>query len=372
MSLNQEISHPIYKRTTPENADACSWVFSSKDKFEKYYHKFQPMEDNHVRSRVLYSALCYGDVLTAREEWGPCLNPLCPGHEVIAEVIETGPKVSKFKKGDIVGYCPMRDSCMDCNECLKGFNNLCTVIDKDSKFLYGLYFGGYSTHIQQPDTFVVKIPDGMDLKNTCPLLCAGITVFSPLNKFVKPGMTVGIIGVGGLGHLALQYANKMGASVYGFTTSKNKESFIREMGGDGIVLWREKDYEKKYANKFDVLLNILPICNTREEFSSFCACIKPLGTYIQVGTPNHTKSLSIGYFDFILKNISIYGSVVGSTNEINQMLEFSNKNKIVSINEHYTWEEFPKALDKLENGKPHFRGVVDVDSESKKYPLKTK
>jgi D-arabinose 1-dehydrogenase-like Zn-dependent alcohol dehydrogenase len=370
MDQNQPVNHPIYQRATSEDADACSWAFTSKDKFEKYYYKFQPMEENHVRSRVLYTALCQSDVLTGREEWGPCLNPLCPGHEVIGEVIETGTKVSKFKKGDIVGYSPFRDSCKNCDQCLNGFNNLCTEMDGTFKFLYGLFFGGYSTHIQQPDTCVVKIPDGMDLKNTSPLLCAGITVFAPLNKFVKPGMTVGVIGVGGLGHLAIQFASKLGASVYGFTSSKNKESFIKQMGAEAAVLWREKDYQKNYTNKFDILINTLPIANTREEFSSFCACIKPLGTYLQVGIPEGSSSMTIGYFDFILKNISIYGSIVGSVNEIEQMLKFSHENQIVSINEHYSWEEFPKALDKLENGKPYFRGVVEVDSESKKYPLK--
>jgi uncharacterized zinc-type alcohol dehydrogenase-like protein len=307
------------------------------------------------------------DVHTGRDLWGKSIKPLCPGHEAIGEVIEVGPKVTKFKVGDIVGYGPMRDACLNCETCDKGATNLCPLTDGTEKFLYGLYFGGYSTHIQQPETCVVKIPEGLDITTAPPILCAGITVWDPIYKFVKPGMRVGVIGVGGLGHLAVQFAAKLGAKVDGFTSSPSKETFIKELGAEGIVLWREKDYSKKIANKYDVLINTIPVKVTKDCFSGYAECIKPLGVYIQVGLPDTNEVFEASYFDFILKNITIYGSLVGSAPSTSQCLEFCAKNNVVCKTEHYSWEQFPEALDKLENGKPIFRCVVNVDDESKKY-----
>ena len=367
MESTDKLSHPIYAPAKPEEADSCSWAFLTTEKFGKYHHKFQPMEDNHVRSRILHTSLCMSDVHTGRDKWGPSIKPLCPGHEVIAEVMEVGPKVTKFKKGDIVGLGPMRDACLDCDTCEKGATNLCPKTEGSEKFLYGLYFGGYSTHIQQPETCIVKIPEGLDITTAPPLLCAGITVFSPLNRFVKSGMRVGVIGVGGLGHLAVQIAAKMGAKVDGFTSSPSKEAFIKEIGAEGIVLWREKGYADKIQNKYDVLINTIPVKVTRDSFAEFSKCIKPLGTYIQVGLPDAHENFEADYFSFILKNITIFGSLVGSVQETSDCLEFCAKNGVVCKTEHYSWEEFPKALDKLENGKPIFRCVVNVDEESKKY-----
>lgn len=359
--------HPVYKSSTPEDADACAWAFITKDKFEKFYYKFEDMKPNHVRSRVLYSSLCLTDIKAGRDLWGEALHPLCPGHEVIAEVLEVGSEVTKFKKGDIVGHGYVRDCCKSCEVCEAGATNICPNISGDEKILFGKYFGGYSTHIQQPDTCIIKIPDGMDLKNSPPLLCAGITLYAPLAKFVKPGMTVGVVGIGGLGHLGIQYAAKMGAKVYGFTSTDSKTKFIKELGAEDSLIWTEKDYSKKYQNKFDVIINTIPKAVSREDFAAFCECIKPLGTFIQVGLPAAKYSMELGYFDFILKNITVYGSLIGSNSEMQEMINFSNEHNIKCVNEHYSWEEFPKALEKLENGKPLFRGVIDVDSESKKY-----
>lgn len=370
MKSDDQISHPIYAPANPEDADCCSWAFLTKETFGKYYHKFQPLQDNHVRSRILHTSLCMSDVHTGRDIWGPSIKPLCPGHEAIGEVIAVGSKVTKFKVGDIVGYGPMRDACLNCETCEKDATNLCPKTDGTEKFLYGLYFGGYSTHIQQPETCVVKIPEKLDIKIAPPLLCAGITVWDPIEKWVKPGMRVGVIGVGGLGHLAVQYAAKLGARVDGFTSSKDKEKFIKELGAEGVVLWREKDYSKKIANRYDVLINTIPVKVTRDSFSGYAECIKPLGVYIQVGLPDATDNFEASYFDFILKNITIYGSLVGSVKSTERCLQFSADNDIVCKTEHYEWEEFPKALDKLENGRPIFRCVVAVDEESKKYVKK--
>lgn len=367
MDSSEKISHPIYAPAEPKDADCCSWAFLTKDKFGKYYHKFQPLGDNHVRSRVLHSSLCMSDVHTGRDIWGPSLKPLCPGHEVIAEVIEVGPKVTRFKVGDTVGYCPCRDACMKCEICQKGQHQLCPKLEGQEKFLYGLYFGGYSTHIQHPENLLVHIPKELDIKTSAPLLCAGITVWDPIYKWVKPGMKVGVIGVGGLGHLGVQFAAKLGASVWGFTSSPSKEKFIKELGAEGIVLWREKDWAKKHQNEFDVLINTIPVEVTADDFGGFSTVLKPCGVYIHVGVPDVKDTFQMRYFDFIAKGITIYGSLVAGLPSTIAMLKFCAEKGIVCKTEHYSWEEFPKALEKLENGKPLFRCVVNVDDESKKY-----
>ena len=366
-SKSSEVSHPIYARATPEEADACAWAYFAKGEFKKYYYKFQPLEDNHVRSRILYTSLCMSDSLTGRDAWGESLKPLCPGHEVIGEVIAVGKNVTKFKVGDTVGYGPMRDACLKCETCDKKATQLCPNTDEVELWLYGLYFGGYSTHIQQPETCVVPIPSNLKIKTAAPLLCAGITVYSPLALKVKPGMKVGVIGVGGLGHMAIQIINALGAEAWGFTRNPEKDQFVKEMGGKGVVLWKEKGYDEKIKNTFDVLINTIPFSNTVKEMEEFCNVIKPLGTYIHVGLPDEKETFQVQFFDFVLKNITIYGSLVGGVEETSEMLKFAAEHKIESLCEHYSWEEFPKALDKLENGKPYFRCVVEVDSESKKY-----
>ena len=365
--MDSKPTHSIYAPAKPEDADACAWAFLGEGKFDKYHYKFQALEDNHVRSRVLSTALCMSDVMTGRDHWGTSVKPLCPGHEVIAEVIAVGPKVTKFKVGDTVGYGPLRDACLDCETCHKKETQLCPATSLAEKFLYGRYFGGYSTHIQQPDTCVVHIPKGLDIKTAAPLLCAGITLYDPLVRYVKPGMTVGIVGVGGLGHLGIQFASKMGAKVYGFSSSMNKDSLIKELGGEGTVIWTEENYQKDIMNTFDVIVNTTPLKVSNKLFSGFAACLKPLGTYIQVGLPDAKETFEADFFDFILKNITIYGSWVGGVKGTEDMLEFSAKHNVVCKTEHFDWEDFPKALDKLENGKPIFRCVVDVDATSKKY-----
>ena len=363
-------SHPIYAPATPEDADACAWAYLTKDTFGKYYYKFQPLEPNHVRARVLYSSLCMSDSMTGRDSWGTSLKPLCPGHEVIGEVIALGDAVTKFKIGDKVGFGPMRDACLKCETCDKQATQLCPNTESLELWLYGLYFGGYSTHIQQPDTCVLPVPDCLDIKTAAPLLCAGITVYSPMVRTVKPGMKVGVIGVGGLGHMAIQIGKALGAEVWGFSSSDSKEQFIKDMGGTGLVNWRQKGYADKIENQFDVLINTIPVGNTPEEMGDFCKVIKPLGTYLQVGLPDEKENFQVQYFDFVLKNITIYGSLVGGVKESAELLEFAAKHKIASLCEHYTWDQFPEALEKLENGKPYFRGVVDVGAESIKYNKK--
>lgn len=215
-----------------------------------------------------------------------------------------------------------------------------------------------------------KIPKGMDLSITAPLLCAGVTVFTPLKEYVKPGMRVGVLGIGGLGHLGVQYAAKMGAEVHGFTSSPKKEEYIKSLGASKVVFWRQPGFHEKLLNSYDVILNSLGVTFSTEEFNIFSKILKPYGKFIQVGVPEHGQKLNVNFHDIVGKQIMIIGSLVGGNRHTQEMLDFSAKHDIKCKCELFEWEEFPKALDKLENGRPLFRCVVCVDPESKKFSKK--
>jgi uncharacterized zinc-type alcohol dehydrogenase-like protein len=304
------------------------------------------------------------DCLTGRGKWGDKIRPLCPGHEVVAEVIAKGNKVSNFNKGDTIAFGPFRDSCGKCDFCKEGRSNACLDISYNEKKLYALYFGGYSTHIQQPTSHAYKIPSGLDLKKVPPLLCAGVTVFTPLLDYCKPNMKVGVIGVGGLGHLAVQFAKAMKAEVFGLTTSPHKKEFIQSLGATDIVLWKKKNFHLDHLNSFDLLINTISGSFTTEEFSAFSKIMRPYGKFIQVGIPENDQKFDVNYKDIVGKQISIIGSNVGGRFHTEKMLDFAAEHNIECICEFYDWEEFPKALNRLENERPIFRCVVDVESNN--------
>ena len=369
MAESQPLNHEIYRSCTPKEADACAWVFSSEKTFEKYWYKLPELGPKEVRARVLYASLCFSDVHTGRSSWGKCKYPCCTGHEVLAEVIAVGKAVTRFKPSDKVLFGPIRDSCGKCEWCLKGWTHACQEVDGNTKFLYGLYFGGYSTHIQQPESHCYKCPENMRLETLPPLMCAGVTTFTPLDLYAQKGMKIGIIGIGGLGHLAAQYASKMGLEVHAFSCSEGKEEFFKSLGIVKTVNWKKENL-KTYANQYDLLLNALPVMIGEAELASLLDCLKPYGKFINVGLSDVKDKLVVGQFSFVAKNLTIVGSLVGGVYQTEKMLEFSAKNGVECKCEQFKWEEFPKALDRLEHGKPVFRCVVNVDEESRNFSNK--
>ena len=249
--------HPIYKQCSPDEADACAWVFSSPDVMEKYYYKLPKLGDLEVRGRVIYSSLCHTDAMTVRGKWGkwaPCHYPLCAGHEVICEVIMIGSKVTKIKVGEIVGWGYLRDSCGKCEWCKKGFNNYCQKMEPDNFVSFGYYFGGFSTHVQQPERYAIKIPSTINLEIAAPLLCAGITGFTPLLTYGKKGMKVAIIGIGGIGHLAVQFAYEMGLEVDAFNVNPGLDEIFEKLGITKSINWRTEKLSA-YRNTYDYQYN---------------------------------------------------------------------------------------------------------------------
>ena len=221
MAEEKEIyDHPLYKHCEEKDADAIAWAFINSKKMVRFPFKFPALGPNEIRANILYSGLCHSDVLTVRSLWGPAPYPIAPGHEMVCEVAMVGSDVKDFKKGDLVGFGTQRDSCDKCKWCLRGEEEVCP--DVKERGTYGQYWGGYSTALQQPAKFFFHLPEKFDLKRGPPLFCAGVTTFYPMKKFLKEGMNTAVVGIGGLGHLAIQFLHKLGHKVTAFTTSKDK------------------------------------------------------------------------------------------------------------------------------------------------------
>jgi len=364
MALKQtpEITHQLYPRVEdPKDADAVAWVFKNKSEFVPYYFKFQPIGEGEVRAKILYTGLCHSDSMTGREHWGPCHFPVCAGHEVIGEITLVGSAVKNFKVGDIVGIGPFRSACFGCEQCKEGNDNICCKLPGSERFLYGKYFGGYASHIQQPASHTFHIPQGMDLANVPPVLCAGCTVYPPMKRHItKKDATVGIIGIGGLGHLAVQYGKAMGCHVTGFTTSVDKVDYIKKLGAEEVIVVDKEQKElAKHGGKFDYLLNTLPVTDTNI-IEAYLGTLKNGGTLIQVGIPDVKDNFSMSFFTLVARQLTVVGSIVSSVQDTKETLEFTNKHGIKVAVEEFSFADFPKALDRLENGRPQFRCVVNV------------
>lgn len=359
--------HKHYTHVKDEkDADAVAWTFLSKDEFVKFPYKFPPIGDDEIRANVTYTGLCHSDSLNGRSAWRPANYPLTPGHEIVGIISKVGKNVTDFKVGDRIAYGTLRDCCEKCALCKNTKDNLCVGMPMPKRTTYGEYWGGYSTAIQQPAKFAYKIPENLPSDRTPPLLCAGVTVYAPLARFVKPGDKVAVIGIGGLGHLAVAYANKFGCHVTGFTSTPGKEEFIKKMGAHEVQSSSDPTELAKNANKYDVIINTLSTANSKM-FGLYLDLAVPEGTFIQVGAPPTGEPFAVHAFQIIIKNLKIAGSLVGSRKETQAMLEFSALHNILPLIELFGFEDFPKALDKLENGKPVFRCVVNVEEWSKKH-----
>jgi uncharacterized zinc-type alcohol dehydrogenase-like protein len=363
MSLPELFDHPLYiHQDSIEKSDAVAFAFVNKEKTVFFPYKQTELLENELRANILYAGLCLSDSHTARSKWGPCNYPIAPGHEIIGEVSEVGSKVTNFKKGDKVAFGTIRACCQKCEYCTNRKEPLCQSIDEE-KFTYGYHWGGYSTQLQQPADFFIPIPEGLDLKKSAPLLCAGITVYNPINQYAKPNTKVCVIGIGGLGHLAVQFLAKMGCEVTAVTNSMEKEKAIRELGAHNVILIKDK---KNFTMYHDFVINTLPVSDNFEEYLSLS---KPGTVFCQVGVPDISEKISFCVNYLVINEIHLVGSIVGSRDDIKDMLKLCVEKNIYPYVEEFPFEEFDKALHKLEHGKPIFRCVVNVEEYSKKKGL---
>lgn len=315
---------------------------------------------------ILYCGVCHSDLHTVRAEWGGTLYPCCPGHEIVGRVSAVGGQVTRFKEGDLVGAGCMVDSCRTCPSCVAGEEQYCTgtgavmTYNGPDKVLGGHTFGGYSRYIVVDQDFVLSIGhDESQLAAVAPLLCAGITTYSPLRHWkVGPGQKVGVVGLGGLGHMGVKLAAAMGAEVWVFTTSPGKAEDAARLGAKGVVLSKDKADMKAHMGTFDFILNTVAASINLDPYVS---ALKRDGTMVLVGVPAEPHpSPSVG--NLIFGRRSIAGSLIGGIAETQEMLDFCRDNNIVSDVEIIPMDQIETAYERMIKGDVKYRFSIDMAS----------
>ena len=312
---------------------------------------------------ILHCGVCHSDLHTARSEWGNATYPCVPGHEIVGRVTAIGDGVSKFKVGDIVGVGCMVDSCQHCQPCADGLEQYCengmtATYDSKEQGSRVNTLGGYSDHIVVYEKFVLKVTHAeKDLAAVAPLLCAGITTYSPLRQWkVGPGQKVGIVGLGGLGHMGVKIAAAMGAHVVLFTTSPGKAEDALRLGAKEVVVSKDKAQMKAHLNSFDFILNTVAASH---DLDPFLALLKLDGTMTLVGAPA-TPHPSPGVFGLIMKRRRLAGSLIGGIPETQEMLDFCAAHNIVSDIETIPMSHINEAYERMLKGDVKYRFVVDM------------
>ncbi len=321
------------------------------------------LEPTDVKIEILYSGICHSDIHQARSEWGPALYPMVPGHEIIGRVSAVGTNVTKFKIGDIAGVGCLVDSCRSCASCGEGLENYCekgmigTYNCADPK-RGGLNQGGYSDIIVVEERFVVKVPENLDIKGAAPLLCAGITMFSPLRHWkAAPGMTVGIVGLGGLGHMGVKLAHAMGCKVVMVTTSPEKGADAVKLGADAVVVSKDQSAMAAAAGTMDLIINTIPVTH---DVNPYINLLKRDATMVVVGAINPVEAVNTGAM--IMGRKRIAGSVIGGLPETQEMLDFCGQHGIVSEVEVIGVNQINEAYERTIKSDVRYRFVIDMST----------
>jgi len=318
-----------------------------------------------VQIEIAYCGVCHSDLHTVRSEWGGTLYPCVPGHEIVGHVSAVGSEVTGFKVGETVGVGCMVDSCQHCAACDEGLEQYCEngfvgTYNGKSKDAPGHTLGGYSQRIVVDKKFVLKIRHPEEqLAAVAPLLCAGITTYSPLRHWnVGPGKKVGVVGIGGLGHMGVKIAHAMGAHVVAFTTSDSKRQAALDLGADEVVVSRNEGEMKAHANSFAFILNTVAASHSLAAFTSL---LKRDGTLVLVGVPEHPHP-SPNVANLIFKRRAIAGSLIGGIAETQEMLDFCAEKGIVSDIEMIQVQQIDEAYDRMVKGDVKYRFVIDSKS----------
>jgi alcohol dehydrogenase (NADP+) len=313
-----------------------------------------------VQIEILYCGVCHSDLHTVRSEWQGTTYPCVPGHEIIGRVMKVGPHVKKFKAGDIAGVGCMVDSCRTCANCEEDLEQFCPdttfTYNSPDKQLGGKTFGGYSQNIVVDEAFVLSVPAHLDLAATAPLLCAGITTYSPLRHHnVSAGQKVGVVGLGGLGHMGVKLAKAMGAHVVVFTTSANKVDDALRLGADEVVNSKNPDEMKKHLNSFHFILDTV---SAQHDINAYFRLLKRDGNLTQVGVPADPLSVDVGSLIFGRRSFS--GSLIGGIKETQEMLDFCGKHNITADIEIIPIDSINEAYDRLLKSDVKYRFVIDM------------
>ena len=315
-----------------------------------------------VQIQIQYCGVCHSDLHFARNEWGFTQYPAVPGHEIVGRVTAVGSGVKKFKVGDTVGVGCLVDSCRTCPDCRSGLEQFCTdmvmTYGSMDKHLNTPTLGGYSQSIVVTEDFVLRMPANLNLAAAAPLLCAGITTYSPLKHWkVGPGQKVGIIGLGGLGHMGVKFAKAFGAQVVLFTTSPSKVADGKRLGADEVVISRDEARMAAHANSFDFILDAV---SATHDINAYFNLLKRDGNLVLVGAPE--KPLPVAAFPLIFRRRSFSGSLIGGLPETQEMLDFCGKHNITCDIEMIRMDQINTAYERMLKSDVKYRFVIDMAS----------
>ncbi|KAJ2056564.1 hypothetical protein GGI17_006136 [Coemansia sp. S146] len=327
---------------------------------EPWSYTPRPLGDDDIEIKIEYSGICGSDLHTLKEEWGPTIFPAIVGHEIVGRVITKGSKVTEFKEGDLVGVGAQVYSCLqgDCKACGHNLDPHCpkSVYTYNSKYADGQPAqGGYAEAVRVDASFAFKIPDNIDPIHAPPLMCAGVTVFAPmLRKGVKKGDRVGIVGIGGLGHLAIQYAHALGADVVAFSHSPNKRQQCLELGASKFVDTSDKSEVDAVRHTLDYLF--ITSNSKSSQYAEFISWMAFEGTIVLLAIPE--GHMTFAPFDIISTEVSITGSMIGGIQVLKKTLEFASQNNIRPIIEKYPISQVNEALQRMNKGQARYRIVL--------------
>ncbi|KAG6604070.1 putative mannitol dehydrogenase, partial [Cucurbita argyrosperma subsp. sororia] len=322
--------------------------------------------DSDVAFKVLYCGICHSDLHMLKNEWGNTIYPIVPGHEIAGEVTEVGSKVKNFKVGDRVGVGCMVGSCRSCDSCSNDLENYCpkmilTYSAKDSDGT--ITYGGYSDCMVANEHFIVRIPDSIPLHAGAPLLCAGITVYSPLRYYGldKPGITIGVVGLGGLGHVAVKFAKALGAKVTVISTSPNKkQEAIERLGADSFLVSRDQEQMQAAKGTLD---GIIDTVSASHPLLPLLSLVKTHGKFVLVGAPE--KPLEVPAFALIGGRKTLSGSCIGGIKETQEMIDFAAKHNITADVEVIPIADVNTAMERMIKQDVKYRFVIDIGNTMK-------
>lgn len=333
--------------------DLVEWAFERRD-----------LGPKDVQFDILLCGVCHSDLHQIRNDWFEGIFPMVPGHEIVGRVAKIGDEVSKFKVGDLVGTGCMVDSCGKCESCHDGEEQYCAegniqTYNNVNKYTDGMpTYGGYSKTIVVKEEFVLHVPENLDIAGTAPLLCAGITTYSPLRHWkVGKGSKLAVLGLGGLGHMAVKFGVAFGAEVTVLSTSESKREDAKRLGAHHFVITTNKDEFKAAAKSFDFILDTV---SAEHDIASYMSLLKTNGTHICVGVP--PKPAQIPPFSLIMSRNSVAGSMIGGIAETQEMLDFCGEHNITSDVEVIDMNYIDEAYSRMEKNDVKYRFVIDVST----------
>ena len=338
-------------------------AFDAATPLKPWTFERRPVGDNDVAIAIAYCGVCHSDIHQARNEWGGSVFPMVPGHEIVGHVTAVGKNVSQFKVGQAVGVGCMVDSCKACpacdehieQYCENGFTGTYGAPERDGN---GVTYGGYSDSIVVRQDFVLHVPENLPLNAVAPLLCAGITTYSPLRHWnVGKGQKVGIVGLGGLGHMGVKVAHAFGADTYVITTSPSKKADAEKLGANGIVVSKDEADMAKHAGTFDFILSTI---SAQYDIGTYLDLLKRDGKMVVVGAPEKPSELMT--FSLIMGRKTLAGSLIGGIKETQEMLDFCGKHNIVSDVEMIDIQQINEAYERMIKSDVRYRFVIDSKS----------